>query len=151
MATRGGLGEPIASLSRERATLFLKILMSTMITYSLTITFVKISLLLLYRRIFSTPEFRRRSACVGCACVAWFVAEVLANIFQCRPFSSAFDPEKLYTSNCINLQAFYWGITIANLVLDVAVLSLPVHMVWTLKLSLRKRVELSVIFALGGV
>lgn len=122
-----------------------------MITYSLTITSVKMSLLLLYQRIFATKEFRRRSMIVGAACIAWFIAEVFANIFQCHPFSEAFNPEALFTKKCIDLQAFYWGITIANLFLDVAVLALPIHMVWGLRLSTRKKCELSAIFLFGGL
>lgn len=107
--------------------------MAIMITYSLTITIVKISVLLLYRRIFDTRSFRRRTLIVGTACVTWFVVKVFSDIFQCHPFSAAFSPALLFTAHCINLQAYYWGITIANLCLDIVILCLPVHMVWKLK------------------
>ncbi len=73
------------------------------------------------------------------------------NIFQCRPFSAAFDPAFLFTDHCIDLQSFYSGVTIANLGLDVAVLYLPLHMVWILKLPTKQKLMLSGVFLLGGL
>ena len=73
------------------------------------------------------------------------------DIFQCRPFSAAFEPALLFTDQCIDLQAFYEGVTIANLGLDVVVLYLPLHMVWKLKLPTRQKLMLSGIFLLGGL
>lgn len=125
--------------------------MATMITYSLTITCVKVSILLLYRRIFTTTRFKKVSLVVGIACVLWLVIEVFMNIFQCRPFAAAFDPALLFTDHCIDLQSFYSGITIANLGLDVVVLYLPLHMVWKLKLPTKQKLMLSGIFLLGGL
>ena len=40
---------------------------------------------------------------------------------------------------------------IANLMLDVLVLALPVTMVWRLRMELRQKLALSGIFALGGL
>lgn len=62
--------------------------MSTILTYSLTITMVKISILMLYRRIFDTATFRLKSLIVGIICVAWFLVAVFTDIFQCRPFEA---------------------------------------------------------------
>lgn len=88
---------------------------------------------------------------VGAACIAWFIAEIFANIFQYHPFSEAVRPEALITRNCINVQEFYMGITIANLFLDITVLSLPVYMVCGLRLSTRETCGLSATFLLGGL
>lgn len=125
--------------------------MATMTTYSLTITCVKISILLLYRRIFTTAPFKTVSLIVGIACVFWFVIEVFMNVFQCRPFAAAFDPTLLFTDHCIDLQSFYSSVTIANLGLDVVVLYLPLYMVWKLKFPTKQKLMLSGIFLLGGL
>ena len=81
----------------------------------------------------------------------WFIVSLFLNLFQCRPFQAAFDPELLFTNQCINLQAYYWGITGSNLVIDIVMLYMPLHMVWGLKLHLRHKIELSGIFSLGAV
>ena len=125
--------------------------MATMTTYSLTITFIKISVLLLYRRLFTTATFKKVSMAVGAACLIWFIVEVFMDVFQCYPFKAAFDPALLFTDLCIDLHSFYSGITIANLCLDVVILYLPLHMVWKLKLPTKQKMMLSGIFLLGGL
>ena len=166
----GHLGVPAASLASATVSTFLKvgmisivhvatraanrtlqILMSTAVTYALTITSVKLSLLLLYRRVFTSESFRRRSLVVGAACVIWLLAEVCAGILQCRPFHAAFDPELLFTDRCIDLRAYYWGITAANVVLDIVLICLPIREVWQLQISLRGRLGLIGVFVLGGL
>lgn len=125
--------------------------MASMITYSLTITCVKVSLLVLYRRIFDTKSFKRRSIVVGTACIAWFIVEIFTNIFQCRPFEAAFDATAIFTDKCIDLQAYYWGITASNMCLDLVVLCLPLHMVWSLHLPPKRKWGLAAMFSLGGL
>ncbi len=151
MVTKGGLGRPIATLVSSETSTFLRILMGTMVTYSLTITSVKISLLLLYRRIFNTRLFKMQSLIVGITCIVWLLIEIPMNIFQCTPFTAAFQPAYLFTDHCIDLQAFYWGVTVTNLGLDVAILCLPMQVVWKLKLPRRQRITLLAIFLLGGL
>ena len=151
MVTKGGLGRPITSLTPSEISMFLRILMATMITYSLTITSVKISLLLLYRRIFDTTSFKRQSLIVGIACLVWLVIEIWMNIFQCTPFTAAFELEYLFTRRCIDLQALYWGVTITNLGLDIVILILPIPMVLRLKISMRQKMSLLGIFLVGGL
>ncbi|KAL2043877.1 hypothetical protein N7G274_003397 [Stereocaulon virgatum] len=125
--------------------------MSAIVTYSLTITLVKISLLLLYRRIFSTAAFRKKSTFVGILCVIWFIITLCMDIFQCRPFDEAFRAETIFTNHCIDLQKFYWGATATNLGIDVIMLFLPLHMVWKLRLPTHQKLLLSGLFMLGVV
>jgi len=125
--------------------------MASILTYSLTITMVKLSILLLYRRIFGTAAFRVKSFVVGLVCVAWFLVAIFTDIFQCRPFHLAFDYQMMFSDRCIDIQAFYWGISASNVFLDLVVLSLPIWEVWKLHLPKRKKLVLSGIFMLGGV
>ena len=81
----------------------------------------------------------------------WFTVALFTDIFQCRPFKAAFDPELLYTDHCINLEAYYRGITLSNLGIDIAIMYMPLYVVWGLKLRRRQKVALSGIFLLGGV
>ena len=112
---------------------------------------VKLSILVLYRRIFITAAFKRSTLIVGAAVMLWFIVALFTDLFQCQPFQAAFDPELLFTNQCINLQAYYWGITGSNLCLDVVLLYMPLHMVWGLKLRTRQKFGLSGIFLLGGM
>ena len=106
---------------------------------------------MLYRRIFPTAAFRKNTLVVGSAVVLWFIVTLFTDIFQCRPFQAAFDPNFLFTNRCINLEAYYRGVTASNLCIDVAILYMPLHMVWGMKLRTRQKVSLSGIFLLGGM
>ena len=119
--------------------------------YTLTITIVKLSILILYRRIFSTVAFKRTTPIVGAAVMLWFIVALFTNLFQCRPLQAAFDLELLFTDQCIHLQAYYWGVTASNLCIDVFMLYMPLHMVWGLKLPTRQKIALSGIFLLVGM
>ena len=125
--------------------------MCSMVTYSFTITMVKLSILMLYRRIFTTSDFRQKILVVGSVCIVWCLLSIFIYVFGCRPFSAAFDIELLFTYHCINLQTFIWAITACNVGLDVVVLSLPIHQVWKLQLSVRKKISVSAVFLLGGL
>ena len=46
--------------------------MITTVTYGVSITMIKLALLIMYRRIFeNTPRFKTTTRIVGLACVAW--------------------------------------------------------------------------------
>lgn len=117
----------------------------------LTIAMAKISILLLYRRIFTTAAFRTATVVVGLAVVAWAIAAILALIFQCRPVSGLFNPDMIFSKSCVSLSAYYSSVSGLNMALDIVVLCLPLWMVWHLKLDASQKVMLSGIFALGAL
>lgn len=112
---------------------------------------VKISILLMYRRIFDTEAFKKATWVVGTACVAWAIAAILCLVFQCHPMSGMWNPEDTFTNKCINLQAYYRAVASSNMALDVVILFMPLYMVWRLKLEASQKLMLSGIFALGGL
>ena len=124
-----------------------------MITYITTVTLVRISVLLLMRRIFDTRPFRDITNVVGALCLAWGIAIIFANIFQCTPTSNAFDPAVIMSlsNRCIHLQAMYYGAMSTALTLDILILILPIHQIWRLQLSNKQKYELTAILSLGGM
>ncbi|KAL9593314.1 MAG: hypothetical protein Q9219_007607 [cf. Caloplaca sp. 3 TL-2023] len=147
----GGMGRSINDLSPHQINVFLKTLMCSLIAYSLSISSVRISLLILYRRIFNTAAFKTRSLIVGVACVIWLIIELFLTIFQCHPVKAAFDPASQFSDRCINPQHFYLGVLFSSLALDLIILLLPLNMVWRLQLPLKQRFALSGIFSIGIV
>lgn len=111
----------------------------------------KISILLLYRRIFATASFRKAVLKVGGAVLAWAVAAILALIFQCHPISGLWNPDLTFSNQCFNLSMYYSSVSGSNMALDIVVLCLPLWMVWHLKLDAAQKVMLSGLFALGAL
>ena len=124
-----------------------------MITYIMTVTLVRVSILLLLRRIFDVKPFKRVASIVGAACVAWGIAIFFANIFQCTPFADAFDPNVVMSlsDKCINLQAMFYGTLGTAFTLDLIILILPLYQIWKLSLPARKKFEVMAILSLGGM
>ncbi len=123
--------------------------MTSVVAYSVTITTIKLSLLILLRRIFDIPKFRTWCIVVESLCTIWLWSAILTNILQCAPINAVFTQELLYLENCLPMQA--WGLTITNLVLDVVILVLPILMVIDLRLPFAKKCLLYGLFGLGGM
>lgn len=148
--SKGGAGKHEADTTASEMTLLFKYIIPAMITYGLTITAVKISILLLYRRIFDTFVFKRAILVVGFLCITWLCGNIFTVFFLCSPMSAAWDPKLMFSDHCGDFQEFLMGISVSNLLLDVIILCMPLPMVWGVMLSTRKKLEVSGVFLLGS-
>lgn len=128
-----------------------QLLIPATITYALTTTLVKVSILLLYRRIFIITSVRRTALILGAVSVAWGIATILGQILLCRPISAAWDSELLFTEKCIDVQAYLRAVAISNVLIDLMILCLPIHRVIKLQFPARKKIVVCGIFMLGGL
>lgn len=121
--------------------------------FTATITFVKLSILSLYRTIFPTPAFRRASLLVGVGCLIWFFVCFFVNMFQCRPLVGAWKPELVFSGNasCIVYGDFIVGYEISNMLLDIIILCLPIWQIRKLQLPTAKKLVIGGVFILGGL
>ena len=117
------------------------------IFYKLTINLTKLSILFLYLRIFSQRWFRL--TCYTCILVvaSYATASIIATIFQCTPIPQVFDHE--LPGHCINITAFWYANAIYNIITDIVILASVPGVVWTLSLSTRQRIGLTLVFGLG--
>ncbi|KAI5206464.1 hypothetical protein E4T39_02430 [Aureobasidium subglaciale] len=118
------------------------------IMYSMTMLFAKLSILLLYRRLFPISNFAKRWWAVVAFTVAYSVGGVFASLFQCRPMESAWT---LTTrpDYCISTEKFYTANAALNVVSDIMILILPVPIVWGLNTDIRKKIILTGLFSMG--
>lgn len=86
--------------------------------------------------------------------ISWGIAAFLVNIFQCWPpqyfWREASNPSIRGTCTCSRL-AFYVSIGAISLLEDVFLLSLPVGIVWGLKIETQHKVELTGLFTVGSL
>ena len=117
------------------------------IFYKFTINLTKLSILFLYLRIFSQRWFR--ITCYTCVAIVsgYAIASIFATIFQCTPIERVFD--KSVPGHCINTTAFWYANAIYNILTDFVILASVPGVVWTLSLSTRQRVGLTLVFGLG--
>ena len=115
------------------------------------VTAVKLSILCMYRRIFSIDaSFRRQSLMVGIVVVAFWLANTIASVANCIPLQyswiSLSDPRY-----CFNYNVFWMATGVIEVVIDTTILALPVRMVLGLQLSLKRKISIVLIFLLGGL
>jgi len=147
-ATIGGSGKHIDNLSPDQIETFLKIFLSNEFTYSITSPVIKISVVLFYRRIFTTHSFRLAANAVILMITLWGVATFLAAALQCRPLKAYWDIT--IHGQCFDALKYVLGVQGVNIFLDLVILCLPMKMVWGLRRPWQERLALAGVFLLGG-
>ncbi|KAJ5951566.1 uncharacterized protein N7479_009979 [Penicillium vulpinum] len=143
-----GMGLHSEILPAENIMMIAKLLVVFECIYVTTIAVTKVSILLMYCRIFPTREIRIASMILGGISLAWAIAIILVSIFQCTPIARAWDTR--IPGTCIDLKASFIGNAVPNIVTDILILSLPVRVVWGLHASLTHRLSVIGIFLLGS-
>ncbi|KAL8859974.1 MAG: hypothetical protein Q9178_003523 [Gyalolechia marmorata] len=118
------------------------------IFYKATINSTKISIIFLYRRIFTNIVWFRRLTCVIMIYIAFYaIATILATIFQCTPIKRAIDHS--LPGHCLNNTGFWFANAINNIVTDIITLVLPQPLIHRLQMPKGIKVGLYMIFGLG--
>jgi hypothetical protein len=111
---------------------------------------IKFSILAMYRRVFTISRgFNRALIIVGLIVLGWMISVTIAQIFTCAPIEGAWDPMK--AKHCIDQKKFYYGNAISNVITDVMLLAMPLPIVWKLNMSIKKKINVTLVFILGGL
>ncbi|MCJ1404062.1 hypothetical protein MMC11_007287 [Xylographa trunciseda] len=144
-----GNGRHINTLSPDELINYWKTNYAGYQIYGVALTLIKISILLFYRRIFATKQFRRWTNIVGFFVIAWFLVNNFLAAFQCNPISKAWLIE--LPGHCVDPLSWIIGIHSANIALDLVILALPVSAVLRLQMSTANKISVAGIFLLGGL
>ena len=99
--------------------------------WALAIACIKLSLLVFYISIFRTRIFVAAAYMFAALSISLMLAVVLATMLMCRPLSYNWDKSEKGT--CGHKTALYIGGGIANLLVDVSLVVLPMPMLWSLQ------------------
>lgn len=149
LSNKNGNGKHFDTLSEEQLVIYWKTYYASFQLYGAAITAIKLSILFFYRRIFSTPQFRKWLYGVGALVVAWLLANNLSAALQCIP------PQKFWRKDihghCFNFLTFVQALQISNIILDAVILALPVSAVLRLQMSRSKKLSVLAVFLMGGL
>lgn len=118
--------------------------------YCTAIGLVKLSLLIMYIRIFPTRNFKLGASILAFVTIGWVIAINGVSIFQCTPVEKAWLGPAV-AGTCINLKASFIGNAVPNILTDVAILCMPVAQVLKLQVSSAQRASLIFMFLLGAL
>ncbi|KAK8018791.1 hypothetical protein PG991_007981 [Apiospora marii] len=131
----------------ERVVPFAKATLAAGVLYNPALVCTKVSILLLYHRLFPGRRLKWACVAVGAFTVAYSLTAVMTNIFQCVPVESNWD--KTLVPTCVDLGAELVAVSSLNVVTDAAILCLPMPVIWGLKTSARRKLQLTSMFLLG--
>ncbi|CAL5866686.1 uncharacterized protein PFLUO_LOCUS896 [Penicillium psychrofluorescens] len=117
--------------------------------YFLTQTVTKVSVLLLYYRVFGVhARFRIAAYITGGIVIAWWISCFFATMFTCIPLKALWDTS-IKNKTCIDMRKFGIANGSFNMITDIMVVALSVPMVWSLQLSQKKKILISGAFGMG--
>jgi len=126
----------------------LQALLIGILTWAVSVFFIRASILALYIRIFRTRSFRIACYVTHGINFVFFVTVVLAACLICRPVSFNWDTT-IPGGMCGDQKSFELYIGIFNLLLDIEVVIMPMPVLWGLQMAISKKVMLSGMFGLG--
>ncbi|KAF7908362.1 uncharacterized protein EAF01_004117 [Botrytis porri] len=148
----GGAGHHLAYLEKhhpDQVAVWFKHLLALAAIYWVAVNLPKIAILCLYRRLFIAKWTRIMISIVMFVLIGMTIATFIVNFAECKPFAANWDAS--IPSACIDRNAFYIWTSIPNIATDLAILALPIPVVWNLHATRRTKILLTITFAVGSL
>lgn len=126
-----------------------KYLVVAEVLYAWNLGWTKVSLLLMYYRIFRVPYFKKMAWAVGGFVMAWVICITFLFVFICIPVKKMWYPD--VPGKCINQVATWIANAASTLLTDITILMMPLPQLWSLQLKKREKVGLTAAFGLGSL
>lgn len=154
MAKYAGVGRHLMALEilgeGDKVVMWAKMLIAAEWLYLCAAALPKLCVLTLYLRIFVSRSSRIACQVLAVIIVSTFIAGGLTGSLGCHPLSYFWD-KTIEGGYCINTNAFFRWISFPNILTDVAMLCLPLPLVWNLHASNGQKVGLTITFLTGSV
>lgn len=147
--TRNGAGHHVWDISRADNIAFHKLSMTDLAAYSLSILFTKASILVFYLRFPLKATVRAAVYLVMFATVGYSAAGALGWAYLCTPMAKIWDND--VPGTCVDRSAWWLMLSVCNVATDLAILLLPIWILWPLCLRLIKKIEMMVFLMAGGL
>lgn len=82
--------------------------------------------------------------------LAWGISVLFTTIFQCSPVTAAWD-KTIVGAKCFVLADFVIGSNVPNIFADAVIIVLPLPLLWSLKLSLVRKLGLIALFLVAAM
>lgn len=120
------------------------------VLYVVATALVKISVLCLYRRLFGSKRyFKLATWVIGAMIVTYTSVSALGSIFQCIPVASLWDLS--IAGHCFNYRLAAFINATLNIVMEIVIMVLPAHAIWSLQLGTKLKLQILAILLLGAL
>ncbi|KAJ5218110.1 uncharacterized protein N7498_000209 [Penicillium cinerascens] len=149
-ADKVGSGIHQIDVAKDDLVRYAQLANASQIMYGPLIFITKLSILLLYLRVFA-PN-RKSWLYMFIQLLLWFnaafyLADTLIEIFECVPRERIWNPDS--PGKCVNIQTMILATAVINTVSDISLLILPIFCVWRLHMRTAQKFGISAVFAAG--
>ncbi|KAL5338153.1 hypothetical protein BJX70DRAFT_388719 [Aspergillus crustosus] len=120
----------------------------TTILYAWAVIFSKLSILAFYLRLSPQKWFRILTIALMGICTCYVLLYTFLFIFRYKPLAKNWDIA-ITTGSCIDTQTIMTVLSVANIVMDVLTLLLPIPVIMNFKTRLAQRISVILIFSSG--
>ncbi|KAK2016456.1 integral membrane protein [Colletotrichum eremochloae] len=142
-----GMGLHADQVELDSIVMMAKYLVVAEILYAWNLGWTKLSLMLMYYRIFHIPFFKKMTWFVITFVFAWVICITFLFIFICVPVEKLWYPQ--LPGHCINQVATWIANAASTIFTDLLILLLPLPQVWKLQLQKAEKIALTFAFGLG--
>ncbi|KAK0386812.1 hypothetical protein NLU13_6648 [Sarocladium strictum] len=145
---RLGFGKHYWNVKPENAPTIFQLFYAAQIQYIIVQVVAKVSILVLFGRIFPATWLQRAVIVCSVFLIAHGSVYMLLIILQCLPVHAVWD--RSITAKCLNLTAITVSGAILSIIEDVVIFALPIKEVLMLRLTMQKRIALVLMFSVGS-
>ncbi|PWY64259.1 integral membrane protein [Aspergillus heteromorphus CBS 117.55] len=142
-----GMGVHADNLPAWRIVMIAKFLLVAEILYVYNLVWTKLSILLMYYRIFHFTYFKKWAYIIGTFVIMWVICITFLFVFICVPVQKVWEPS--LPGHCINQVGTWVANATSTIATDLVILFLPLPQVWKLQLRLSEKFALTIAFGLG--
>ncbi|KAJ5089758.1 hypothetical protein N7532_008442 [Penicillium argentinense] len=142
-----GLGSHIDTIPPKNLTWYFKVAWANNYVYPGCVGFVKLSILALYKRIFSSKKMNYAVNIMASFVIVWVIGNWIAGTVNCLPVAKFWDQS--LEGACMGIAEFSYGQQIPNIVSDAIILIMPIKVVWSLSIPKSQKILLSGVFFIG--
>ena len=128
-------------------------LLFTAPAFQIAVLLNQLSILFLYRRVFTMKKkwFRWSIYGIGLFCIATGLAIFFAGLFHCVPIEFGWDPNVKGGVCYVSVRELYITANLLNLFGDLGIVILPIPLIWSLHMNKKTKAAVSGMFLLGGL
>ncbi|MCJ1438932.1 hypothetical protein MMC27_008322 [Xylographa pallens] len=145
-----GMGRHVVAVTTNQLILWLKLEVVEEYLYIISVTLPKLCILALYLRIFTTKSYRWAAYGIAGVLILNLITNIILSSLLCQPYAFNWD-KTILGGSCIDLIAVYRWVSIPNLVTDMAILALPLPIIWRLHTNRRQKIGLTITFLTGSL
>lgn len=140
----------LAQTNPKLVTSFYQWLLADSFWYFLTVGIPKLAILAFYHRIFTIRIYIFMIYAIGAVVLSTEIVTSIISLNLCRPFEYNWD-HTIPGGSCYQQTVFYEWASLPNILTDVAMLILPIPIVWKLHTSKNMKIGLTLTFLLASI